>query len=536
MSKVRIKVRNYRCFGYEPQEFEIGPGFTALLGINNAGKSALLKMFYELRFLWVLLSQPSKLNVFQKGHSHNFNANGVNDVDEIFNHFTINAPIELHFAIPVEGEGIFEFTLRLTKVDSRTLQASTICLVLNGTTITPLGSEVYDLGPRLRLRIEKDGIVTQKTILLTIINSFFSELAGSIYIPAFRNAVNAGENSQLYDISTGTAFIKDWDNWKVGGTKFARDQITRITADIRKLFDYENLEINASADKTTLRLIINEKSYSLYEIGSGLSQFIFTFATAAVKKPTYIFIDEPELNLHPALQLKFLTSLGSYASQGVIFSTHSIGLARTSAEAVYSITNDGKDAKISPFSATPDYLTLLGELSFSTYQEIGVNSIFFVEGITDIKTMQEFLRKFHKDSKILVLSLGGCDMINGKREAELSEITKRLGIDNIYAWIDSEKESEGAKLALDRAEFLQMCTRLGITCGISERRATENYFTQRAIQVALADVNKSALGPYEKIDATIHWRKNLNWKIAMETTKDELAITDLGAYINEMKC
>jgi predicted ATP-dependent endonuclease of OLD family len=32
----------------------------------------------------------------------------------------------------------------------------------------------------------------------------------------------------------------------------------------------------------------------------------------AMKKPEILFFDEPELNLHPALQTKFLTALAKY--------------------------------------------------------------------------------------------------------------------------------------------------------------------------------------------------------------------------------
>jgi len=47
---------------------------------------------------------------------------------------------------------------------------------------------------------------------------------------------------------------------------------------------------------------------------------------AALKKPSFILIDEPEISLHPSLQLKFLMKLAGYASEGVVFATHNIGL------------------------------------------------------------------------------------------------------------------------------------------------------------------------------------------------------------------
>ena len=60
----------------------------------------------------------------------------------------------------------------------------------------------------------------------------------------------------------------------------------------------------------------------------------------AVRRPAYVLIDEPELNLHPSLQLDFLTTLAGYTSAGILFATHSLGLARAGAEQIYSVRRE----------------------------------------------------------------------------------------------------------------------------------------------------------------------------------------------------
>ncbi len=236
------------------------------------------------------------------------------------------------------------------------------------------------------------------------------------------------------------------------------------------------------------------------------------------------------------MQLKFLSSLASYASEGVIFATHSIGLARSAAEYIYSVTNNGQETKINPFSNTPNYVALLGELSFSTYQEIGANCILFVEGPTEVKTIQEFLRKFNKDSKVLMFPLGGSSMINGARKMELAEIVSRLNVKKTYAWIDSEKNNLSIDISPERKQFLETCTEIGIIAKASDRRALENYFTERSVRTVLNDQGKNALAEFEKLDPSTHWIKNDNWKLAREMTLDELKVTDLGKFIADIDC
>jgi predicted ATPase len=86
-----------------------------------------------------------------------------------------------------------------------------------------------------------------------------------------------------------------------------------------------------------MQVFIDGRSYRLNNLGAGLAQFIVVLGNAAVLRPNFILIDEPELNLHPTLQLDFLTTLGSFAKNGVFFATHSYGLSRSSAELIYSV-------------------------------------------------------------------------------------------------------------------------------------------------------------------------------------------------------
>jgi ABC-type polar amino acid transport system ATPase subunit len=156
-----------------------------------------------------------------------------------------------------------------------------------------------------------------------------------------------------------------------------------VTTAVKEIFDLENLEINASDDATTLQLIINNRSFKLAEIVSGMAQFFMVLATAAISQPAYIFIDEPELSLHPSLQLKFLTALASFAENGVFFATHNIGLARA-AEQIYSVYRTSTwESQICPFEATPRLSELLGEVSYLGYKDLGYEKILLVEGATE---------------------------------------------------------------------------------------------------------------------------------------------------------
>jgi len=517
MINAKFTIKNYRCFSDEkPLEFVLHNGFTAFIGPNNSGKSFILKFFYEFRNIWQTFSDPNNLANSLSSQVLSPNFNGVTDQAEVFYRYH-----ERNIQIGIEINRI----RLLFEVSRSNQQIKNTKLIINGQPINANSIQIRDS----YFRHDKLGDGTSQTDASEILE-LFGKLSRSIYIPSFRNAINIGGKDNYFDINVGEAFINMWENWQTGSQSSQNQKITDLIRDIGELFGYNNLQITAARTLKTLQIVINGRTQRLYEIGSGISQFILVFASAAFQNPSFILIDEPELNLHPSLQQKFLTSLASYAQDGVLFATHSIGLARSVGDYIYSVVKPENSSEVKQFEDTPTYAEFLGELSFSTYQELGMNKILLVEGPTEIKTIQQFLRKMKKDQNCVLLSLGGASMINEKREQELSEIKRITGDtpDSIYCWIDSEKDSNGTKLSTERQQFLDMCGRLSIKAKASDKRAMENYFTESAIQKIKGD-KVNALDDYEKLDG--RWGKEENWRIAKEMELGDIKDTDLGEFL-----
>lgn len=53
---IELTLKNYRCSpDARPMRISLGGGPTAFIGVNNSGKSSLLKFFYEFRIVSALL-------------------------------------------------------------------------------------------------------------------------------------------------------------------------------------------------------------------------------------------------------------------------------------------------------------------------------------------------------------------------------------------------------------------------------------------------------------------------------------------------
>ena len=528
-----ITIKNYRCFpDQKPLRISMRGGFTALVGANNSGKSSLLKLFYELRGLFSLIRSGSGnfMNALIQSKKEAFSpASSVVDITELFcnaNSRNITLEFEVHSDLDrKQRTDVLPERIILTIVrDTNTFGAEILVngKILNigtGTSFNvpdsshfTIGGTVFDMGDYYRV---------------------FEALSSTAYIGAFRNAINIGGRDNYYDIQIGEQLIKSWDSLKAGRSKKKVDAALKLTEDIRRIFEYRSLEINTSSDNQTLQVIVNGKSYRLEELGSGLAQFIIILANIAAKRPSWVLIDEPELNLHASLQIDFLTTLASYATEGIIFATHNIGLARVSAERIYSLRPDDQgQSEVQDIELMPGLSEFLGELSFSGYRELGFDKVLLVEGPKEVKTVQQLLRKYNKDHKVVLLPLGGSSFINAKSEPELQEI-KRI-TENIFSLIDSEREAAGAPLQPERQAFLDTCQKVGINCHVLERRAIENYLSDRALKIIKGDKYR-ALEPYEKLeDVSPSWGKQENWRIAREMTQEELDSTDLGMFLNNL--
>ena len=525
MKDVRLTIKNYRCFDdNNPLVVDLGRNFTALVGPNNSGKSSFLKFFYEFRNLWQALWQ--QLPTLVQTNQYGVNLNEIPDYEEVFSNTNErDLVIEIQMLTSSTNTSTAPQITRAICTCSRRNPGYWNFQFFTNRNTKPLNKSTTASWSETYVSVTGgDGVNFSVADFIDVMKCFQQAL----YIGPFRNAINEGAGS-YYDMAIGSSFIDTWHTWKTGVSKAQNRAIESVTSDIRNIFDYGRLEINASREQKTLSVYVNGNPYRLQELGAGLSQFIIVLGNAAIKKPPLILIDEPELHLHPSLQIDFLTSLGSYAQDGVIFATHSIGLARSTADRLYSFQNKNGHSTAKPFEQTLNYVEFVGELSFSVFKEMGHDRILLVEGVHDIKTVHQFLRMQKKDHRIVVISLGGDQLARGGVETELAELLRLSN--NVSALVDSERVSENAAPKIERRDFQEICEKLSIKICVTERRAIENYFTDKAVKEALGD-SHSALASYELLkDSKNGWRKSDNWKIARCMTFDDIAKTDVGQFI-----
>ena len=522
---MKFTIKNYRCFDQSnPLIFDLVKGFTAFVGPNNSGKSSILKFFYEFRSTWVNLSDQGFIlsGFYSDQNKIKFNDVEVKDPLEVFNKNNEN-DLQVEIDFPED----FSISKLILDIERKSLNLKTTWLDKDGKISPPKESTAWEGNSGTLL-------TPNRKYYFKLILDFFRDLSQCIYIGSFRNILNSGNENKYKDINIGIQFVEDWYKCKIGDRGVDKaDMITALSKKIRQIFKFESLEIN-KADKT-LQLIINHKHYLLTEVGSGIAQFIIVLFSAAIKQPSYVLIDEPELNLHPSLQLKLLNALGSYSTQGVVFATHSIGLARSIAEKKYSVTmkEDGKSI-VKDFGDCGSLFELIGELNFSAHRDIGYEGLLLVEGPTELRIFQQLLSLFALDHKYILIPVFGSNFIAEGREIQLDEL-RRIST-NINAIIDSEKDSERSELYPGRKAFVDICKKLDINVHCTHLRAIENYFSAEAINNFKKSKKYEKLGPYQKLsEAKLGWNKQESWKILNYMKEEDFLDTDIGDFLSKLK-
>ena len=497
MKDIKVTIKNYRSIPYDnPITIEIKEGITYILGVNNIGKSNLLKIFYEFR------------NIIQ--NNSGFGQQNQSTQDGVFfsslkNQKSPNNQIEL-----------------LIETENQYISA----------TISPRNEDNLEF-PGFKFKFN----ITNKADKFYQDGDFeglFQVFKNSMYVGSFRTPLWLS-NAPYFDISVGESFISNWDSWATGTSLTNRTKIRDLKNELKELFQFNHFDITVTQDKKNLIIETDNGSFYLNELGGGIGHFILVLGNALIKQPGFILIDEPENALHPKLQEVFIRTLASKAKYGLIATSHSIGLARSTADKIYSLTKNDKGRIIlSDFgeSYRSSISNNISELGFSQFMELGGNNILLVEGRTDIKCFKEILRKYNIEQHFIIMDLGGAGFVNGKSLEELSEL-KRLNANSYNVIFDSEYESESSNLKSDFLAFKENCESLNFNVFPTDYHSTENYLSQRVIELELG-TGYTALTKFENFSnrpPENKWGKTLNWKMFREMTLAELEGTQLDSFI-----
>jgi energy-coupling factor transporter ATP-binding protein EcfA2 len=531
MTATRLVLRNWRGYDSAGVAIDLTRHFSGLVGTNNSGKTTLVRALYELRPLFTSFSSHFGQNIqplvagfgqpqLQPGeritpvhHPHARPSAAIDfecQDDPALSKYGVLPVVQVSFQA-MQG-GVWGVAMRLS--DGSVIDSS-----------ATLGVSGID-GQSFSQATLPDG----RSVLLDLagLKPALDQLANSLYVGAFRNALSGG-GAAYYDLSIGKDFIASFDQSLNGIDSASNEAVKKMIREVGEILGLRDFDVRVSPNKEQLNYFVDGRSLRGSELGAGVAQFLVVAASVLVKRPNWLLIDEPELNLHARMQEGFLSLLGQHVRTGVIFSTHSFGLARSMSDQLIVCHRTESGTAAALYHRTADLSLALGELGFGGMFDLAHRAVLLVEGQSEVKAFRAILRWYGIADQVLVLSLGGSSGISAHRDVELLEL-RRLA-DTVFAVIDSERTSESEVLTNARTGFASSCKRIGIDCLVLERRAFENYLDQAVARRILGKPDAASFGLYDKPSGDWSWPKDRNWLVADGMNKSAIEGTDLGRHL-----
>lgn len=369
------------------------PNFSTIniiIGANNSGKS---------RFMRKLMS-ANKLRRINLGVLDDYNS-VVKDVNEYLKRRNYQN-VELHELKKNSNiENVINENMALMKMY--------------------MGNNVYKL-PSISLNElseKKYYIPTLRTAhsIFNYQNNRFEKIEGDIFYDTLNNHYKLDKLN--VEVFTGLHLYKEilntrnskreirelFDNFESFVSKnFFENKRVDIVAEFNK---DESLKGNNNLENISVHIDGDKKTRNLFELGDGIQAIIILMYKIFMAEPeAMIFIDEPELNLHPGMQRLFLEQISSNEDLKAknltyIISTHSNHFLDLTIEkdfvSMYSFSpkiDDIDDKQFIIKNVNRGDNKLLQELGVNNSSVFMANCSIWVEGISDRNYIKAFLKSY----------------------------------------------------------------------------------------------------------------------------------------------
>lgn len=501
-----ITVRNYKCFGEEEQGFNTILPINVIIGRNNSGKSTLLELmqyvvhpsenFQKLGHKGntlpeVFLTQPLQITELRTVFQENTSGGYIQGNYWKFGSQFIGSNIRYKLMPNAEHQFIsIDTPVKLPKgIDGMWRQ-------LAQRTPNPLSGKIFK-----RLRAERDivpegdvwppevkenGYGTTSTIVAFITNS---SLPTKVVEADLLDSLN-----QIYEPDCSFSQISvqrigpGTPAWEV----YLIEKSTQIQVPLSQ---------TGSGFKTILLILVYLHLIPYIE-KQPIKNYIFAF-------------EEPENNLHPAVQRRLMRFIRDFAlEQGcyTFVTTHSSVIidmfSRDNKAQIIHTTHDGTKAIARRAETYVDNKGICDDLGIRASDLLQANSIFWVEGPSDRLYVNRWIDLWSNGE----LKEGihyQCMFYGGRLLAHISALDPekkltdavpilRLNRNAIFL-MDSDKKTSSDEIDTTKKRVAQEITDIGGLAWVTDGREVENYIPLEAIAKHYGKSPEASLGKYEDL-------------------------------------
>lgn len=499
-----IKVKNFKCFGDEPQGFDSIKRVNLIIGRNNSGKSSLLDLIQyacDQNQNWNF--PPNERQKSKDPEVIGFKPVSEEELQESFSHnhgidFT-GTPMQ--YAASIEGHRIH--------------------WSLSGKELLPIKEhkKIQDL------RGHENG------------NSYLSSLGKAMKNPlsikGYRRIVAdrdiASESKKAFSLSENGAGATTIIKIIINQDSHDRNLVKRdLLHDLNTIFStdahFTDIFVQTpNHDGEIWAIYLREEGKGeipLSQSGSGLKTVILVLICIRLipyieNKPLkdYVFaFEELENNLHPALLRRLLSYLYDKARKHdfTMFLTSHSNVAidffsrREDAQIVH-VTHDGEQSYCKTVQTYVDNKGILDDLDVRASDLLQANCIIWVEGPSDRIYVNRWIELWSsgelREGQHYQCMFYGGRLLSHLESKEPEQVESGIAILNISRnaifLIDSDKKSRGTRINATKKRIQEEVSKMGGLTWVTKGREIENYIPVDAVSALIESSEKVSIGQYD---------------------------------------
>lgn len=543
-----ISIQNYLGAGDAPIVLEMDSQNVLLIGPNNSGKSVLCG---ALQFFKHLSREPfgAQESGFYKAHRRSDDRVSVDVIHKGRDAATISATFDVDCAGNEIGRTLY--ALGINKSVSRADMRIDIALFADGTKqlkeIEVGGRVVFRQGEStlvVRFNPNSRSYLAENPILLQRLFDLPRDVSRTIVSFSSKRylEVSGGDPADIDALASGES-LAGWvrsANSPAAHRPADRERHAMLREFEKEFARFVGAEtINVNASDGGINLTVNGELMPIGRLGTGIGECLIILLVCKIAGQSKLLpgmsicaLEEPELFLHPKLQRQLVDLIQTYGVQ-LIATTHSPTILDYGWRANWKIfathfnSNKGR-IEVEPLSRG-GIGGVLAEIGVRPSDWLQADGVLFVEGPSDVPVYKKWLTLApnHAGKNISVIPIGGRMTANAHFDfSELNKLGRAVAV-----IMDSERTKAGNPIEPSRAKIQNKCDDAGIPCLLTERRATENYFSDSALAGVYGSGVK--IGAYEKPnDVVAHFHKQRNDEVVAQMVWADIDNTDVGRAIH----